>query len=103
MPGPSSLTIRTFQTADAEPLAALMRGSMAAGEQAGHSAGDFEGLIGAFAIARNFLVADLDGHPAGMICSDYKLVIVDRQPTAGDWRRLVVAMETHSYDHRTVR
>ena len=72
-----------------------MRGSMAAGEQAGHSAGDFEGLIGAFAIARNFLVADLDGHPAGMICSDYKLIIVDplyrRQ---GIGAALVVAMET---------
>ena len=76
MPGPSSRTIRTFQTADAEPLAALLRKSLAAGEQSGNTASDFEGLIGAFPIARNFLVAEQDGEPVGLICSDYRLIVV---------------------------
>lgn len=77
MHGSSSLIIRTFHTADAEPLAALLRNSMAAGEQNGHTASDFESLIGAFPIVRNFLVADRDGVPVGMISSDYKLVVVE--------------------------
>lgn len=68
---------------------------MAAGEQSGHTARDFEGVIRAFAVARNFLVAQVDGRPAGVICSDYKLVIVEpalrRQ---GIGTMLVAAMET---------
>lgn len=95
MPGPSSLTIRTFQDADAGTLAALLRASLAAGEQSGHTASDFEGLIGAFPIARNFLVADLDGTPVGLICSDYRLLVVRPElRRQGIGRALVEAMET---------
>lgn len=94
MPGPSSLTIRTFQDADAEPLAALLRASLAAGEQSGHTASDFEGLIGAFPIARNFLVADIEGTPVGLICSDYRLLVVRPESRRrGVGRGLVEAME----------
>lgn len=77
VPGRKHPTIRTFQPADQEPLAALLRASLAAGEQSGHTARDFEGLIGAFPVARNLLVAELDGNPAGLICSDYKLIVVE--------------------------
>jgi mycothiol synthase len=95
VPGPSNLTIRTFQATDAEPLAALLRESLAAGEQEGHTASNFEGLIGAFPIARNFLVAELDGRPVGLICSDYRLIVVHpdvRRQGVGS--ALVEAMET---------
>ena len=71
-----------------------MRASMAAGEQAGHTAREFDGLIDAFAIARNFLVADLDGRAVGLICSDYKLVIVEPDVRRqGIGTALVEAME----------
>ncbi len=96
MPGPSNLTIRTFQTADAEPLAALLRNSLAAGEQAGNTANEFEGLIGAFPIARNFLVAELDGEPVGLICSDYRLLVVRPDVRRrGVGRALIEACEEH--------
>lgn len=76
MPGPNSLTIRAFRTADAEPLAALLRDSLAAGELSGFTSSELDGLIGAFPIARNVLVAELDGAPVGLICSDYRLLVV---------------------------
>ncbi len=76
MPGPSSLIIRTFQTADAEPLSALLRNSLAAGEQSGHTTNDLVSFIGAFPIARNFLVAELEDEPVGLICSDDRLIVV---------------------------
>lgn len=76
MPGPSSLIIRTFQPADQEPLAALLRDSLDAGELAGFTSSELEGLTRAFPIARNFLVAELDGMPIGLICSDYRLLVV---------------------------
>lgn len=77
MPGPSNLTIRTFQAADSEPLAALLRSSFAAGEQKGHTASDFESLIDSFPIVRNLLVAELDDRPVGLICADFKVVVVE--------------------------
>lgn len=71
-----------------------MRKSMAAGEESGHTTSDFEGLIGAFPIARNFLVADLGGRPVGVICSDYRLVIVEPDARRqGIGAALVEAME----------
>src|SRR5829696_3188806 len=95
VPGPSNLIIRTFQTADAEPLASLLRNSLAAGDQSGNTASDFEGRIGAFPIARNFLVAELDGRLVGLICSDYKLIVVHPEARRlGIGRALVKAMET---------
>lgn len=95
VPGHRLPTIRTFQPADQEPLAALLRASLAAGEQSGNTASDFEGLIGAFPIARNFLVAELDGKPVGLICSDYKLVVVEPEfRRQGVGAALVEAMES---------
>ncbi len=76
MPGPSSLTIRTFQTADLEPLAALLRTSLAAGELSGFTSSELERLIEAFPIARNFMIAALDGKPVGLICPEYRLIVV---------------------------
>lgn len=76
MPGPSSLTIRTFQPTDAEPLAALLRNAIQAGELDGYTATELEGLIGAFPIARNFLVGDLGGESVGLVCHEYRLLIV---------------------------
>lgn len=76
MPGLSNPTIRTFRPTDAEPLAALLRDTLAAGELNGFTLSELEGLIGAFPIARNFLVAEIDGKPVGLICSDYRLLVV---------------------------
>lgn len=94
MPGRRLPTIRTFQTADADPLAALLRNSLAAGELNGFTSGEIEGLIGAFPIVRNLLVAEIEGRPVGIICSDQRLLAVD--PSArrrGIGRALVDAME----------
>ncbi|MCA9859822.1 MAG: GNAT family N-acetyltransferase [Thermomicrobiales bacterium] len=76
MPGPSNRTIRTFRAADAEPLATLLRNSLATGEQSGHTASDFESLIGAFPIVRHLLVAELDDAPVGIISPDHRLLLV---------------------------
>ena len=54
-----------------------MRDSMATGELTGFTAREFEWVIEAFPIARNFLVADLDGAPVGLILSDQRLLLVD--------------------------
>lgn len=95
MPGPSNRTIRTFRNADQEPLATLLRSSIAAGELSGFTSSELEGLIGAFPIARNLLVADVDGVAVGVICSDYRLLVVDPSVRRrGIGRALVDAMET---------
>ncbi len=94
VPGPSNPTIRTFRPADADPLAALLRAALANGEQNGHTSADFEGLIGAFPIVRNLLVAEVAGAPVGLISPDHHLVQVD--PAArcrGTGRALVETAE----------
>jgi mycothiol synthase len=94
VPGPSSLTIRTFQATDTEPLAAILRDSLAAGEQAGHASSGFESLIGAFPIVRHLLVAELDGAPVGLISPEHRVVVVEpAYRRVGIGRALVEASE----------
>lgn len=71
-----------------------MRDSMATGELTGFTAREFEWVIEAFPIARNFLVADLDGSPVGLILSDQRLLLVDPSVRRqGIGMALVEAME----------
>lgn len=73
-----------------------MRNALAAGELHGYTSSELDGLIGALPIVRDLLVAEIDGAPVGLICPDYRLLLVD--PGArlqGVGRALAIASETH--------
>jgi mycothiol synthase len=97
VPGTSNRTIRTFRPTDAEPLTTLLRESLASGEQAGHSSGDVESIIGSFSTVRHLMVAELDGEPVGLISPVHRFIVV-RPDTRrrGIGRALVDAAETDS-------
>ena len=97
MPGRSSLTIRTFQPTDADALSALLRASLASGEQAGHTTGDVESIIGSFSALRHLLVAALDGEPVGLISPIHRFIVVRSDVRRrGIGRALVDAAEADS-------
>lgn len=50
---------------------------MARGEQAGHTARDFDALIDAFPIVKNLLVAEADRMPVGLLSPDHHLIVVN--------------------------
>ena len=97
MPGPSSPTIRTFQPTDADALTALLRTSLASGEQAGHTTGDVESIIESFSALRHLLVAELGDEPVGLISPIHRFIVV-RPDTRrrGIGRALVDAAEADS-------
>lgn len=76
VPGPSSLTIRTFQPTDEDALTSLLRDSLASGEQAGHTAGDVDSIIVSFEVVRHLRVAELDDEPVGLISPVHRFIVV---------------------------
>lgn len=97
MPGPSSPTIRTFQPTDADALSALLRASLASGEQAGHTSSDVESIIGSFSALRHLLVAEFDDEPVGLISPIHRFIVVRPDVRRrGIGRMLVDAAEADS-------
>jgi mycothiol synthase len=76
-----------------------LRTSLASGEQAGHSSGDVDSIIGSFSTARHLMVAELDGEPAGLISPIHRFIVVRPDSRRrGIGRALVDAAEADSAD-----